>query len=110
MSFSKYHQIFSLDNIFLIPIDDTYHQHHKSALSYTHDDSNDGDSDVLLTEDSSSRHSNCSCEGKTLQTQNIFKGNLTQKINSLKTKTKEDYIHLFITNNDYHSSINNIFN
>ena len=102
MSFSKYHQIFSLDNIFLIPVDDTYHQHNKSFLN--------DNSDIILTEEYSPIHSNFGLEVKTLQTQNIFKGNFTQKIKSLKTKTKEDYIHLCITNNDYNNNNNYIFN
>ena len=107
MSFSKYHQIFSMDNIFLIPVDDTYDHNvnDSSFVNYSSNDTNDN-SDIGSTDEySPKQHLHYKFEEKktTLQIQNIFKGNYAQIIKSLKMKTKEDYIRLCITNN------NNIF-
>lgn len=106
MSFSKYHQIFSMNNIFLIPVDDTYDHNvnDSSFVNYSSNDTNDNSDTVSTDEYSPKQHSQFKFEEKKiLQIQNIFKGNYTQIIKSLKMKTKEDYIHLCFTNN------NNIF-
>lgn len=106
MSFSKYHQIFSMDNIFLIPVDDTYDHNvnNSSFVDYSSNDTNDNSDTVSTDECSPKQYSQFKFEEKkTIQIQNIFKWNYIQIIKSLKMKTKEDYINLCINNN------NNIF-
>ena len=103
MSFNKFIQTFSSGNIFLIPIDDEYDNHNNHSFpSYTKTKSH-----FDFSNESSPSNSNLSfhsspeiCETKKLQTQNIFRGNLSQIIYNLKNKTKEDYINLLIKN--YH--------
>lgn len=108
MSFTKYCQLFSSGNIFLIPIDDEYNQNNRSFPDY-----NQINIHFPLSQESSPSNTNISfnsfsdiLEIRKLQTENIFKGNLFQKIQTFKTKVKEDYINMLISN--YHRD-NKIF-
>jgi hypothetical protein len=100
MSFTKFLESFSSGSIFLIPIDDEYnpnnnsfHFRPKTRSRFNFSDTSSPNNSKPLCHSSSEIY-----ETHTLQTYNIFQGNLKEKIQTLKAKTKEDYINILLTN------------
>ena len=101
MSSNKFIESFSSGSIFLIPIDDEYNYNNNNNNSFQiHSKTR---SRFNFSNTSSPNNSKPLChssseifESHKLQTYNIFQGNLTEKIQTLKAKTKEDYINILV--------------
>ena len=96
MSSNTFIESFCSGSIFLIPIDVEYNNNNNLFQIRTKSRFNFSTTSSLNNSKPLFHSSFEIIDNHKLQTYNIFQGNLTEKIQSLKAKTKEDYINILL--------------